>query len=315
MNPKVNYAFVGLFVILFGSAFIAWIFWLGVGIEKKSYITYVAYMSQSVAGLNTNAEVKYRGVEVGKVKSISLDRDNPERVQLLLDIEAEIPIKQDSIAVLATQGLTGLGYIELSGGSRDSAMLKTQSEALYPEITTGPSLFMRLDTALSDMFVKFTTIAEEISGVSASVKILLSENNQQSINLSLSNIEQITGQMKTHIERLGAHINLAEDILKNTAHVSKEFPDVMKNVSTSMQSVQEIITTVGKTAENFDKAVLGTQQEVSRSAADTLVQMSQLFNELQNTTQALNRLLQDFERNPNMFIFGRKVEKAGPGEQ
>ena len=315
MNPKVNYALVGLFVTVFGSALIAWIFWLGVGVEKKYYNTYVSYMFQSVAGLNTNAKVKYRGVEVGKVVSISLDTENTERVKLLMDIEEDIPIKQDSIAILATQGLTGLGYIELSGGSRDAPLLKATKELPLPEIITGPSLFVRLDTALSDMFVKFTTIAEEISGVSASVKILLSDNNQQSINRSLNNIEQMTSQMNTHITNLSKHIELAEDILNNTKNVTNEFPDVIKNASNSMEGVQKILVTLGKTTENFDKAVLGTQQEVSRSAADTLVQMAQLFDELQRTTQALNRLLQDFERNPNMFIFGRKVEKAGPGEQ
>jgi len=315
MNPKVNYALVGLFVVIFGSALIAWIFWLGVGIEKKSYNTYVSYMFQSVAGLNTNAQVKYRGVEVGKVVSISLDTENTERVKLLMDIEEDIPIKQDSIATLATQGITGLAYIELSGGSRKAPLLNPTDEQPLPEIVTGPSLFVRLDTALSDMFVKFTTIAEEISGVSASVKILLSEGNQQSINRTLQNLEQMTSQMNTHITQLSKHIQLAEDILDNTKDATKEFPDVIKNASVSMQSVQKILVTLGKTTENFDKAVLGTQKDVSRSAAATLVQMAQLFDELQRTTQALNRLLQDFERNPNMFIFGRKVEKAGPGEQ
>ncbi len=315
MNPKVNYTFVGLFVLLFGAAFIAWVFWLAVGTNKTSYTTYVAYMYQSVSGLNNKASVKYRGVEVGKVSLIKLDRENPERVKLLLKIEEDVPIKEDSIAVLATQGITGLGYIELSGGSKDAALLRAQDEHSFPEIKTGPSLFVRLDTALTDLFTEFKTISKGINGVSQAVKSLLSYKNQQSISRSLNNFEQLSGTLNMHINKLGSHINLAEEFLDNTATMSKELPGIVKNAADSVKEVQKILTTVSKTATSLDAAVIGTQQEVSRSATNSLMQMSQLFEELQRTTQGLNRILQDFERNPNMFIFGRQSEKAGPGEQ
>lgn len=315
MNPKVNYTLVGVFVVLFSSALIAWTLWLGVGTEQNNYKTYVAYMYQSVSGLNVNAEVKYRGVEVGKVKSISLDPQNPERVKLLLDIEEGTPIKEDSIATLSTQGLTGLSFIELSGGSKEAPPLRADPGEEYPEIETGPSLFVRLDTAINDAFGKFALIAEKITDVSNSISTLLNHNNQQAIQQSLGNIEQITTQMNEYVHSLGDHLLFAEEILKNTAQMSEKFPTVVNDVSKSMQGIQEIVATVGKTSKTLDQAVLETQQEVSRSATDTLTQLSQLLGEIQRTSQTLNRLLLEFERNPNMFIFGRRNGTAGPGER
>ncbi|MDX1811337.1 MAG: MlaD family protein [Gammaproteobacteria bacterium] len=315
MNPKVNYAMVGAFVLVFGAALIAWIFWLGVGVEKKVYNTYVAYMYQSVSGLNTKAAVKYRGVDVGKVQSIELDKENPERVKLLLDIEQGTPIKEDSIAILNTQGLTGLGYIELSGGSKEAPLLKAHAGKTYPEIITGPSLFVRMDTAISDMFVKFTTIVEEISGVSASVKQLLNKENQQSINQILGNVDHLTARLASQTDYLDTHLKLAENILRNGDKATEQLPATLNDLNKSLQGVQQIIADVSNTTSTLDQAVMGTQKEVSRSAASTLQQMSQLFDELRQTTFMLNRLIQEIERNPNMFIFGRKPEQAGPGER
>lgn len=313
MNPKVNYTLVGLFVVLFGAATIAWMFWLGVSTDEKNYKRYVAYMYQSVSGLNVNAAVKYRGVQVGRVSEIEIDLINPERVKLLLDIIDGTPIKNDSIAVLSTLGVTGLAYVELSGGSKEAPLLQGHDGQL-PEIITGPSLFVRLDTALTDLFVEFKNIASEISGMSAAVKTVLNQNNMQAINTTLANMAKLTETLNTQLGKLDSHIVYSKEILANTATMSKEFPNMVTNVSSSMSEIRNIVSTIGKTAETLDKAVAGTQQEVSRSATDTLVQMSQLFNELHRTTQALNRILQDTERNPNQFIFGKKLDRAGPGE-
>ena len=74
MENKVNYALVGGFVLLLGAALIAGVLWLasGGGFQKK-YDLYLALVGESVAGLNLNAPVKYRGVDVGKVREIQLD--------------------------------------------------------------------------------------------------------------------------------------------------------------------------------------------------------------------------------------------------
>ena len=55
--------------------------------------TITTYMKESVAGLNLNAPVRYRGVEVGRVRKIALAPSNVEQVQLTLAIERGTPVK------------------------------------------------------------------------------------------------------------------------------------------------------------------------------------------------------------------------------
>ena len=104
-----NYALVGAFVLALGAALIAGALWLAAGgASAQAYDLYLAIEDESVAGLNLNAPVKYNGVDVGKVKGIHLDPANPERVRLIFAIERGTPIKEDTVAVLKTQGLTGI---------------------------------------------------------------------------------------------------------------------------------------------------------------------------------------------------------------
>src|SRR5512134_3044553 len=141
MDTKVNYVIVGTFVAILGAAALAVFLWLGKSDYRGVYDRYYADMRESVAGLSVNSTVKYRGVEVGRVKDIVLNPENPEEVRLTLDILHTAPIKTDTVAVLETQGLTGLATVNLTGGSRDAQKLEPAPGQEYPIIKTGSSLF------------------------------------------------------------------------------------------------------------------------------------------------------------------------------
>ena len=217
MDSKVNYVIVGLFVLVLGAALVTVGLWLSATRGEKDYVTYVAYVSVSVSGLNTKAAVKYRGVNVGQVRDIALDRDNPERVRLLFDIERGTPIKKDTVAVLATQGITGLAYIDLTGGSRRSPSLEPSPSEPLPEIKTGPSLLVRLDTAVSAALNTLSEVAIHLNDVASRVALLLSASNQQSIAQTLTNVERLTSDLTVRLDGLGKNMDKIGVILHDTA--------------------------------------------------------------------------------------------------
>jgi phospholipid/cholesterol/gamma-HCH transport system substrate-binding protein len=123
MEPKVNYALVGAFVVLLGLTILGAILWLGKTDYRGIYDRYYVYTRESVAGLSVDSTVKYRGVDVGRVKEVILNPENAEEVRVTLDIVGGTPIKIDTQAVLVTQGLTGLVTLNLTGGSREAPPL------------------------------------------------------------------------------------------------------------------------------------------------------------------------------------------------
>ena len=123
MRPKVSFMLVGAFVIALSAALVVAVVWLSTASADKAYDTYVMY-PPSVSGLNPNATVSYNGVEVGRVTEIELDRDDPSRVRVLLEVESGTPIKTDTVGVVAASGITGVAHISLSGGSAEAPLLE-----------------------------------------------------------------------------------------------------------------------------------------------------------------------------------------------
>ena len=117
MTGKTNYVLVGLFVLALTLTLIAGVLWLGSGGPGRVYDEYLLYMQESVSGLSRDNAVKYHGVDVGRVREIALDPRRAEEVRLLLEIDRGTPIREDTVATLETQGLTGLAYINLTGGA------------------------------------------------------------------------------------------------------------------------------------------------------------------------------------------------------
>src|SRR5829696_616571 len=94
MESKVNYAIVGGFVIILLTAIVLAIIWLSSGLSFTNYAIYMSYMQESVSGLSIDAPVEFNGVEVGKVKIIKINKDNPQLVEVLYRIKQSTPVTQ-----------------------------------------------------------------------------------------------------------------------------------------------------------------------------------------------------------------------------
>ena len=171
MNTKLNYILVGLFVLGLSGVMIAGVLWLAAGGSGRAYDEYVVYMRESVSGLSRDSTVKYHGVGVGTVREITLDPQNPERVRLLLHIDQGTPVREDTTASLEVQGLTGLAYVNLDGGSQTSPPLRASEGEDFPVIISLPSIWGRLDRAVGELIDNLIVASNKIN-------ILLNDENQ-----------------------------------------------------------------------------------------------------------------------------------------
>ena len=71
----------------------------------------------NVGGLKNGSVVEIAGVEVGRVKNITLDE---YQAKVQLQIESKVKIPEDAIASIKTKGLIGEKYIEITPGGSDS---------------------------------------------------------------------------------------------------------------------------------------------------------------------------------------------------
>jgi len=304
----VNYAVVGAFVLLLSAVLVAAVLWLASGGAWRTQTdTYIAVEIESVAGLNQDAPVKYNGVDVGKVRSIRLDPVNPQHVVLLFAIERGTPIKEDTIAILKTQGLTGIAYVELVGGSAASPTLVAKPGAHYPQIKTAPSLSARLENVL-------TNVLGKIDSTTTNLNAFLSEKNQAAFQQTLADTAAVARAVALRTNSIDAGLRDGARLMKNTAAASETWDDLTRRASTSVDALGTMGTEMARTGVRAGAVVESVGVEVNRFGAQTAPDLERTLEELRLLSTSLRQLVDETRRDPRGLVFGREPPPPGPGE-
>ncbi|RLA74868.1 MAG: MCE family protein, partial [Epsilonproteobacteria bacterium] len=157
MYSKVNYAIIGIFVVLFTLGIIFFAFWLGNTGFKDDFDLYLVRMKESVSGLSKDSGVKLKGVDIGTVSDIRINPKNIEEIEIILKIKKGIPIKEDMRGVISMYGLTGLSFVNIEGGSNRSKRLKS-IDGEMPVIQAGISTLNNLEDKFEDLSDKLLSI-------------------------------------------------------------------------------------------------------------------------------------------------------------
>lgn len=305
METKVNYALVGAFVIGLSVAIAAGVLWISSGAAaRKEYDTYLVYFTESVSGLNRRAPVKYRGVEVGFVREIGLDFEGPQRVRLVLSIERGVPIRLDTIAILSVQGLTGIAFLDLEGGSPASPLLAPPEDGSYPVIATHPSLFRRLDT-------QFSALVSNLSKTTESMNELIDAETREALKRTILDLDSVVHTLAGRSEAMVAD---AARTLENSAGASTELAAVLRDVAQGAEAVQRAAEQTQRASEAIYATATDATIGVQQLRTDTLPELQRLLTEARSAMASIARLAQELERSPNALVVGGQPTPPGPGE-
>lgn len=320
MEPKVNYVLVGAFVAILGAVVLFGVLWLGKADYRGMYDRYEAYFRESVAGLSVDSTVKYRGVDVGRVKDIALNPDNPEEVKLTLDIARGTPVKTDTIAVLVTQGLTGLATINLTGGSRESPRLEVSEGQVYPVIKTGPSLFFRLDEAISRLLSEkgLSKLLADLDLAAKGAADALDEENRTALKRTITDLSDVVHSVAAHRAQIEVGLNgaaqSANNLVKVTAALNEEVPVLLARINKSATALNTMTEELAETSKAVRSVVSDNRPELEQFSRHTLPEAGALVVELRQLAGALGRVARDLEREPSSLVFGKTPPPRGPGE-
>jgi len=292
MESKTNYIIVGIFVVLFSIGLAVFAFWLEKYGLKEDFTYYKAFMKESVSGLSRDSSVKYRGVDVGIVETIRINPKNSEQVELLLSVEKDTPIKEDMSVVLKFYGLTGLAFIEIEGGSKESPLLKSQNGDI-PVIKSAPSIYTRLNESLPD-------IAQKLSTALGKIDRLLNDKNLSNISESIDNIKEISLYVKNFKSKVGLAV-------ENSAVMQKK-------VIVSFGKVADAADEVKLMAHNINKSLKRGDYNIKTLSTPTFEQTNELLSELQSLANELEEVVLSIQKSPSDLLFKQTTPKLGPGE-
>jgi len=249
METRASYLIVGLFVIagMLGLVFAA--MWITGTRTDEALALYDIYFDGSVAGLKPGNAVQYRGIPVGGVIDMKIDPENVERVLVVIEVAADAPIREDTEATLALQGITGLSYIQLTGGTQEAAALKAAPGQRRPVIKSRPSELAAIFEAAPEMLNRAIEVI-------AMLEKLLGPENQQRIGNILQNIENTTGALSNSSGDIDKLLNdgagAVEDVRKLTAVLAENtenIDSILVEGAGTMKDVHELTGTLAGSAE------------------------------------------------------------------
>lgn len=304
MEPRVGYALVGLFIMGLGAALVGAGLWLASGLGEGDFRRYSIYMSESAYGLGRDSTVVYYGVDVGRVEEVRLARHGDANVHAVIRVSVEQPLRQGTVASVRMRGVTGIAYVELTGGAGGAEPLRAPPGEPYPVIPYEPSLVMRLDQAVSEGMDTLEDIGQRINA-------LLAPENIRRIETTLTSLETLSVELTRTTRRLRDTLDVADGALASGTDAANQAREAFSRARRTLADVSAAARAVDRAARSagaFSDAGRDAARDLSR---DTLPQLRALSAELQATAASLRRLSESLQRDPGQLLRGPAPTPGG----
>jgi phospholipid/cholesterol/gamma-HCH transport system substrate-binding protein len=272
---------------------------LGVKLTDK-FKRYTAYFSgESLSGLEQGSTVKFNGVPVGKVESIKYLPDDLSRVKVELKLQEDFPMKVDMIATTNAMGITGLKYIEITGGTNSAALLKEGSV-----VPTKPSMISAITGKAEVIMAKIEVLLNHLNEISnpdslAALKSTLA--NVQSISVD---IKDFVSQAKPHMTELASSstgiIAKVDSIAGDVRGITKSLADSlpMNKFVNIINQVDSTTTALKELSENLALMIRQTREDFTVS-----------MRNIREASENANNLTKNVAENPSLLLRGENLRE------
>jgi len=275
--PSVRTKFaVGLFVIIGMTLVIVLVLILGMSQYFKEGRYYVAFFDESVQGLQKDSAVKYRGVRIGRVESISVAPDG-NLIRIVFDLDEPLHKSENLVGQLRSIGITGIMFVELAQKTPDEPVASQvlSFEPKYPVIATKPS---EMKQFLSDLYRLLDRINQiDVKGISDRVIATLDNIN---VTLEQAEIKKISISLQEVLKR------------SQTLLESDQWLKIRDNVLHSSQNLNQLLKDAGNTVSRVDESLKTHNKQIAHSihqfknAAESASTILQSGNALIHDTRA-----------------------------
>jgi phospholipid/cholesterol/gamma-HCH transport system substrate-binding protein len=302
MENKAHALLAGLFTLLLLVAAVLIALWFNR--DKGGRIPYEMVTKLSIPGLNPQATVRYRGLEVGRVETINFDPMVPGQILVRLSVKPDTPITKSTYGTLGYQGVTGLAYVQLDDDGSNPVRVQSSKDDVA-RIEMRESLFDKLQ-------VKGLAILQKTEQLTERFNNLLSPENQkvmiaafEHVGRAADEVETIPRRLQPTLDKLPALTAQADQTLASVRKLADDTRTLSKNLdqlTTSLQAPDGAFARVSSAADRVG------------SAADRVEdRIVPLTRDLQSSTRSLNRTLDQLHEQPQSLLFGPGTA-PGPGE-
>ncbi|WP_171020316.1 MULTISPECIES: MlaD family protein [unclassified Cupriavidus] len=307
MENKSNAFLAGVFTIGLAILVLFALFWFSS--DHAVRVPYDLITRSTVNGLGPQADVKYRGLDVGKVVSIKFDPQVPGQIIVRITVNQDTPITRTTYATLGFQGVTGIAYVQLDdtareeGASTNSPRLPTSARE-PARIVMRPGFFEELEKRGDSLLTQTETLM-------ASLNEMFQTTNRDELMSAINSVHQTAEDYSKLAKSLQPAVNQLPKAVENlnaTLASTRRLADDLANPNGTVMS------TVNRVGENMQGAADSVQKAAGIFTQETLPQLNGLARDARQTARSIDRAAGQFNDQPSSVLFGGPSPTAGPGE-
>lgn len=307
METRAHYVLIGAFVLGIATLGLLAVLWLGKHSLDREFDYYEVYFQEAVTGLAKGSPVQYNGIQIGEVQSLRLSRINPGRVIARIRVRGGSPIKTDTEAKLGYLGVTGVAFIQLSGGTVEAARLQPRPGRQFAVIRAQASDLAKLFESGADIVVTVNDVLQRVS-------LILSDENAERIAGAIEGLNQFTSAVAAEGDAIGV---LLRDGARSATELAQTLAEVRSTVQTLERTIadtrglidgeaREALASLGSAASELEALLTGNRGAIDNFAQNGLGELTQVMAELRAVLVTLQAITRELRDNPSGYLLGRE---------
>lgn len=311
MEREANYIAVGAFILLVLAMGVAFVLWYTGAKEGRNYETYEIYFAGSVSGLDRGSPVRYLGVDVGRVRRLYIDHNNPGRVVAVVEIDREAPISTATRASLGLQGVTGLLYVNLKEVPETAKKAQLPKGENYPVIESVASDFDIFLASLPELMARANSLLDRVSRV-------LSDDNLAALSQTMASLRDASANLPATSRNVG---QLVDQMRATVAEIHGAAESLRGITTDSRPEIQAAVARLGEVAESLaqasqrvDRFTKQSETQLGHFADSGLFELERLVRETRSAAREFRDLSRSLKENPSQILYeppvsGVEIEK------
>lgn len=288
MENRAHALVAGIFVILLSISVALVATWFsGHNIQRTPYLVVT---KESVSGLSPQSAVHYLGVNIGKVEDIEFDPDNPLQILIHISVNENVKLRNSVYAQLGYQGVTGLAYVQLN------------DDGAGTEELAGDARIPMRRSLLDEVAGSGQDLLSNVNQLVIKMHHLLNDENQTQVSQILHNIQKAT-------RNFDGIVNHLQPVMESFTGLTTESAILVKRLD---HLLSEINISVGKI--NQKDGIFDSLSQSTQELAATIPELRKVSDSIVRNSNNLDKVLHQWEENPQSVLFGRSPTLPGPGE-
>ncbi|MEM0908312.1 MAG: MlaD family protein [Pseudomonadota bacterium] len=292
METRANYVAIGTFVVLVMLSILGALYWLYKASEPGATNLVRIIFPEPVTGLSTGGAVLFNGIRVGEVARLEFSPQGGDDVDAIIRVSERAPIKTDTVAKLGFQGLTGVAYISMTGGSNTSpSLFSSTAEGEMPTIRAATSAFTNVLDSAQSVLARINTTLDEVNGFIT--------QNRPNLDQVVSNVTDLTGTLNAAAPQISSMIDNISSAAREVAGAAPQISGVVDRANEILAAVEpQRVTSIVENVDTFASnlpAIGDDARTVVANVNGLVTRLDSVAGTLGEAVQAVETLVSDVD--------------------